>query len=64
LICADGAAQRRRLDEKYQGSFGNAGSTNYLSAVDIAPMGDVYYRPHTGLVIDPINYPVGATDHV
>jgi hypothetical protein len=24
-------------------------------------MGDVYYRYHTVLVVDPINYPVGAT---
>jgi hypothetical protein len=37
------------------------GNADYLSAVDIAAMGDVYYCHHTVLVIDPTNYPVGAT---
>ena len=32
------------------------GNADYLSAVD-----GVYYRHHTVLVVDPINYPVGAT---
>jgi len=37
------------------------GNADCLSPVDIAAMGDVYYRHHTVLVVDPINYPVGAT---
>jgi hypothetical protein len=37
------------------------GNADYLSAVDIAAMGDVYYRHHTVFVVDPVNYPVGAT---
>ena len=37
------------------------GNADYLSPVDIAAMGGVYYRHHTVLVVDPINYPVGAT---
>ena len=44
---------------------GNNGSATQervlLGAIDIAPMGDVYYRHDTVLVVDPVNYPVGAT---
>ena len=32
-----------------------------LGAVDISAMGDVYYRYHAGLVVDPVNHQVGAT---
>jgi len=30
-------------------------------AIDIAAVGDVYYRHLTGLIVDPVDHPVGAT---
>ena len=56
-----GGAQRSRLDRSTQGLFGKAGTARCSSSVGVAPVCDIYDRHHTGLIVDPVDHPVGAT---
>jgi len=56
-----GGAQCRRLDKKYlKGNSAVRVMGTRSGAVSIAAVSDVYYRHHAGLVVDSIDYAVGA----